>query len=98
MMKNLMIGAAFAASLLAGAATAPAIAAPASPLDPGVYSPSTDAPMHLDARRVYKCTARSRSAYGYEISASLAVAKKGALVQCAVRTPRGQTCVITSCI
>lgn len=43
------------------------------------------------------CTAHSRSAYGWGSSSSLAQAKRIALAQCAVRTPRGQWCRIRTC-
>jgi len=36
-------------------------------------------------------------AYGWGKSPNLASAKRTALSECAVRTPRGQTCRITSC-
>lgn len=43
------------------------------------------------------CTANSPRAYGWGKSPNLASAKRIALNECAVRTPRGQTCRITSC-
>lgn len=43
------------------------------------------------------CRANSRSANGWGRSGSLYEAKRIALVECAVRTPRYQTCYITSC-
>jgi len=43
------------------------------------------------------CTAHSPRAYGWGKSPNLASAKRTALSECAVRTPRGQTCRITSC-
>lgn len=45
----------------------------------------------------WQCTARSRTATGWGISASRAVAARIALQQCAVRTPRGLMCRITRC-
>lgn len=50
----------------------------------------------LSASAAY-CTAYSRSAYGWGSSPSLAQAKRIALAQCAMRTPRGQWCRIRSC-
>ena len=48
--------------------------------------------------RVYKCTARSRTgSYGYWTAPALSTARRGALTQCAIRTPRGVLCRITSC-
>ena len=69
----------------------------AAQLDGGVYAPRTDAPMLVQAAHRYTCVARSRTSMGYEVSTSLAVAKRGALAQCAVRTRRGLVCVIVSC-
>lgn len=43
------------------------------------------------------CTAHSSRAYGWGRSPRLATAKAIALRQCAVRTPRGRYCRITSC-
>jgi hypothetical protein len=43
------------------------------------------------------CYAHSRTAYGYGYSPSRAVAIRIALSQCAIRTPRGLVCRITSC-
>jgi hypothetical protein len=88
------------------AALAAATSAQASPdaarLDPGVFSAGGwDTPTLQPARvirvHVYTCTARSRFAYGYWTAAYLAVARQGALVQCAARTPRGFLCRITRC-
>jgi hypothetical protein len=36
-------------------------------------------------------------AYGVATSGVLATARRGALYQCAVRTPRGLVCLITRC-
>jgi hypothetical protein len=84
------------AAALATLAAPAAFAGPAR-LDAGVYSPRTDAPMLVQAAHRWTCVARSRTSMGYEVSTSLAVAKRGALAQCAVRTRRGLVCVITSC-
>ena len=43
------------------------------------------------------CRADSRNAYGWGSSSNLGSAKRIALSQCAVRTPRGRYCRITSC-
>ncbi len=43
------------------------------------------------------CTAHSGKAYGWGKSPRLATAKAIALKECAVRTPRGRYCRITSC-
>ena len=48
--------------------------------------------------RAYKCIARSRTSSGWEVATTLAGARLGALRQCAVRTPRGLRCYITSCL
>ena len=93
MKRAWIVGAALAASL----GTASAVAAPAT-LDSGVYSPRTDAPELVQNRgHMWYCVARSRTSSGWERSASLAVAKRGALAQCAVRTRRGLVCVLVSC-
>jgi hypothetical protein len=80
--------------MLAGAGSAEPIGAPA------VYTP-TAAPLLQPVRvikiHVYTCTARSRVAYGVATSGVLATARRGALYQCAVRTPRGLVCLITRC-
>jgi hypothetical protein len=86
-----MLGAVLAAVLSSGAVASPA------PLDPGTYSPRTDAPVLTEVAHRWTCIARSRVAYGYGISTSKAVAGRLALSQCAIRTPRGLTCVLTSC-
>ena len=45
----------------------------------------------------WTCVARSRTgSYGWG-AGSLGYARGRALVECAVRTPRGYTCYITSC-
>ncbi len=49
------------------------------------------------AASAHTCYAHSRVAYGYGISPYLGTAKVIALRECAVRTPRGLVCVITSC-
>jgi hypothetical protein len=86
-----------AASLAAALGATSAFAAPVS-LSPGVYIPSADAPQRIEARlRRHTCVARSRTSVGYEVSTSLAVARAGALAQCAVRTRRGLVCVLVSC-
>jgi hypothetical protein len=43
------------------------------------------------------CEARSRVASGWGRSPSLSNARQRALYECAIRTPRGMTCYITSC-
>jgi hypothetical protein len=43
------------------------------------------------------CEARSRVASGWGRSHSLSNARQRALYECAIRTPRGLTCYITSC-
>ena len=46
----------------------------------------------------YKCYARSSQASGWGYHThSLNYARRRALSECAVRTPRGYTCYITSC-
>ncbi|HLI67566.1 MAG TPA: hypothetical protein VKU90_14480 [Caulobacteraceae bacterium] len=45
----------------------------------------------------YTCYSRSPAATGWETSPYLAVAQRGALYQCAIRTPRGYICRITRC-
>ncbi|MCW5681260.1 MAG: hypothetical protein KF794_03385 [Xanthobacteraceae bacterium] len=46
----------------------------------------------------YRCRADSPQAYGWGYhSNSLRYARDRALYECAVRTPRGYTCYITSC-
>jgi hypothetical protein len=45
----------------------------------------------------WACRADSRSAYGWATSPSLRRARYRALRQCAVRTPRYQTCYISWC-
>ncbi|MFI4973224.1 MAG: hypothetical protein ACHP84_01645 [Caulobacterales bacterium] len=85
---------------LAGAIAA-SVGASAQPLQPAVMSSADPAPMLEPVRtirvHVYTCTARSRFAYGVWTSTSLALAQHNALVQCAIRTPRGYLCVITHC-
>ena len=65
-------------------------------LDPGVYT-AGDAALQPVVVRAHSCTARSLVAVGYWTSTSLAVARRQALVQCAVRTPRGYNCVVVAC-
>ena len=48
--------------------------------------------------RAAKCVARSRTSSGWYVAPTLAGARLGALRECAVRTPRGLRCYITSCI
>lgn len=43
------------------------------------------------------CEARSRYASGWGQSGSIQRARQRALYECAVRTPRGYNCYITSC-
>jgi hypothetical protein len=49
------------------------------------------------AASAWVCYARSPVAYGWGSSGYLGSAKLIALRECAVRTPRGMVCVITSC-
>jgi hypothetical protein len=49
------------------------------------------------AASAFVCYARSPVAYGWGSSGGLGTAKVIALRECAVRTPRGMVCVITSC-
>ena len=72
-------------------------AAVAGPLDDGIYRPG-DAPALLQTRaHQHVCRAVSPVAWGVGYSTSLAQAKRIALVQCALRTPRNMVCVITAC-
>ncbi len=70
-------------------------------LRPAIYSPADSAanltPVRVIKVHVYTCTARSRFAYGVWTTGVLAAAKRGALLQCAIRTPRGFLCLVTSC-
>ncbi len=91
-MKTALLAAALAAATLGLANTA----AGHSPIDPGVYTPGA-AQLQPAALRAHSCVARSIIAVGYWTSTSLAVARRQALVQCAVRTPRGYNCLITRC-
>ena len=92
-MKRTILVAALAAAALGGAS----FAATPSGFDSGVYTPRTDAPTLQHAYYMYHCVAHSRVAYGYGNSRLLGSAKAIALSQCAIRTPRGLLCVITSC-
>jgi len=92
-MKRTIMVAALAAAALGGAS----FAATPSGFDSGVYSPKTDAPVLQQAAYRHHCIAHSRVAYGYGYSVSLASSKAIALSQCAIRTPHGLLCVITSC-
>lgn len=83
--KWMLIG----ASLSLAAISAPAVAA--APGFGGRLEP-------VRYVRVYTCTARSPSAYGYWHSNSLSLSKRRALQECAIRTPRNQRCYITVCI
>jgi len=78
---------ALASSTVASAATAPTNLAP-------YLHPARTIITH-----VYRCYARSpNGSYGYSAwVSSLALARSEALYQCAIRTPRGLVCVITSC-
>lgn len=58
------------------------------------FAALTFAPSEASA---WYCRARSPSAWGWGSSASLAQAKHRALMECAVRTPRRQTCYVRSC-
>ena len=91
-MQTTILAAALAAATL-GLGSA---AAGQGPIDTGVYRPG-DAQLHPVAIRVHTCTARSVVAVGYWTSTSLAIARRQALVQCAIRTPRGYNCVLVSC-
>jgi hypothetical protein len=90
-MRQALIAAVLAAAAMGGASSA------ATPLDQGVYSPRSDAPMLIQARLSHTCVARSATAMGYWTARYLATAKLGALRQCAVRTPAGLVCLIVSC-
>jgi len=92
-MKRTIMVAALAAAALGGAS----FAATPSGFDSGVYSPRTDAPTLQQVAYRHHCIAHSRVAYGYGYSPYLASAKTIALANCAIRTPRGLLCVITSC-
>jgi hypothetical protein len=93
-MTRTMIAAALAAAAIGGASSAQTSAN----LDNGVYSPRSGTPlMQPAAYRRHTCIARSRLAVGYWTTTTVAGAKLGALRQCAVRTPRGLLCVVTSC-
>jgi hypothetical protein len=86
-----------AAALAAGALGGASLAATPGGFDAGVYRPASDAPkLELAYHRRY-CIARSPVAYGYGLSASLVTARALALANCAVRTPRGMRCFVTSC-
>ena len=91
-MKITILAAALAAATLGVAGAA----AGTGPLDPGVYTPGY-AKLQPAAVRAHSCVARSRVAVGYWTSTSLALSRRRALVQCAVRTPRGFNCFITGC-
>ena len=91
-MKTTILAAALAAATL-GLGSA---AAGQAPIDAGVYR-TGDAQLQRVALRAHTCTARSVVAVGYWTSTSLAVARRRALVQCAVRTPRAYNCLITRC-
>jgi hypothetical protein len=91
-MKSTILAAALAAATLGVAGGA----AGQGPIDPGVYTPGA-AHVQLAGYRAHSCVARSIVAVGYWTSTSLAVARRQALVQCAVRTPRGRNCFIVSC-
>ena len=93
MKRTIMVAALAAAATLGGAS----FAATPSGFDSGVYSPRTDAPTLQQVYYLHHCVAHSRVAYGYGNSISLRQSKAIALTQCAVRTPRGLLCVITSC-
>ncbi|HXQ46276.1 MAG TPA: hypothetical protein VN806_06640 [Caulobacteraceae bacterium] len=51
----------------------------------------------VSAAYAHVCYAHSRVAYGWGSSPYLGTAKVIALRECAVRTPRGLVCYITSC-
>lgn len=91
-MKTAVLAAALAAATLSLATAASG----QGPIDAGVYR-SGDAQLQPAALRLHRCIARSVVAVGYWTSTSLAVARRQALFQCAVRTPRGRNCYIVSC-
>jgi hypothetical protein len=91
-MKITILAAVLAAATLGVAG----VAAGHSPIDPGVYAPG-EAQLQPVRLRAHSCVARSLVAVGYWTSTSLAVARRQALIQCAVRTPRGYNCLITGC-
>jgi hypothetical protein len=92
-MKTTILVAALAVATLGGAS----LAATPSGFDSGVYTPRTDAPRLQPAAYRHHCIAHSRVAYGYGYSYNLYSARAIALSQCAIRTPRGLYCAITSC-
>lgn len=51
----------------------------------------------IDAAAAWGCTARSRFASGWGIASCRSCAAQIALNQCAIRTPRGYMCRISSC-
>jgi hypothetical protein len=53
--------------------------------------------LSVSAAYAHVCYAHSRVAYGWGRSGYLSSARVIALRECAVRTPRGLVCVITSC-
>jgi hypothetical protein len=53
--------------------------------------------LSANAASAWVCYAHSPVAYGWGSSGYLGTAKVIALRECAVRTPRGMVCVITSC-
>jgi hypothetical protein len=55
------------------------------------------AALSVSAASAHVCYAHSRVAYGWGQSPYLGTAKVIALRECAVRTPRGLVCYITSC-
>ncbi|MFI4935937.1 MAG: hypothetical protein ACHP7N_15050 [Caulobacterales bacterium] len=95
-MKRFVVLAACAMACLASGSVS---AAPQATLQSAVVRPGDAAPT-LQAARYYRyhtCTARSRYGFGVWTAPSRAVARRGALVQCALHTPRGFLCRITSC-
>jgi hypothetical protein len=93
-MTRTMMAAALAAAAIGGSAYAQA----STNLNDGVYSLRNGTPaLQQAAYRRHTCIARSRTAVGYWTTTTVAGAKLGALRQCAVRTPRGLRCFVTSC-
>jgi hypothetical protein len=101
-MKTLMV-AAMAAGAISCLGFGDAVAAGGGArLQSAVYAANAGEPtarlQNVYYVRVYKCTARSRTgSYGYWTAPALSTARRGALTQCAIRTPRGVLCRITSC-
>jgi hypothetical protein len=53
--------------------------------------------LSANAASAFVCYARSPVSYGWGSSGNLGSAKVIALRECAVRTPRGLVCILTTC-